>query len=276
MRAFPVGTGRLAYGTAGEAGDPVVLVHGGWDDHRMWDRVVPGLASSLQVLVYDRCDHGESSPRPAGPPVRQDAADLASLLEGTGHYPAHVVGHAYAAAVGLRLAIDRPELVRSLAIHEAPFLALLERDPGSRKERLELQGELDRVRRLALAGASVEALHAYLDRFGSAEEDVAAFRAGTTQRSAANAAAWAREMGDREAVDPPAQELVGLTLPILATSGGRSPLFAARIHERLVGLLPNAQALRLPDGGHLAPQTEPDLYVGVLGSFLLERNVPST
>ena len=83
-------------------------------------------------------------------------------------------------------------------------------------------------------------------------------------------------MGDPEALRPPARELGSLALPVLATSGRRSPAFAARIHDLLVARLPNAQALRLPDAGHDAPQTEPDLYVGVLGTFLLERNVPST
>ncbi len=276
MRVFRTGPHRLAYGTAGDGGDPVVLIHGGWNDHRLWDRVVPGLSASLQVLVYDRCGHGESSARPAGPAVAEDAVELAALLEGTGLYPAHVVAHAYAAAVGLRLAIDRPELVRSLAVHEAPYLALLEEDPSARAEGRRLRGELQRIRELAASGAPSEALEAYLDQFGSAEEDVAAFRAGTAGRSQPNAAAWAREMGDGEAVRPPMEELAGLNLPVLATSGGRSPVFAARILERFAGLLPNAQTLRLPDGGHFVPETEPDLYVGVLGSFLLERNVPST
>jgi pimeloyl-ACP methyl ester carboxylesterase len=276
VRSYGLGDRGLAYGTAGDAGDPVVLVHGGWDDHHLWDRIVPGLSGSLQVLVYDRSGHGESPARTTGSPVVGDAEDLARLLEGTDHYPAHVVAHAYGAAVGFRLAVDRPELVRSLAFHEAPFFALLDDDRASHDEGGRLRAELERIRGLALSGAAAEAADAYLDRFGSAEEDVQALRVGPSPRTTLNATAWAREMGDTASVRPPLEELAVLSLPVLATSGGRSPAFAARINDRLVARLPNAQALRLPDGGHRVPETEPDLYVGILGTFLLERNVPST
>jgi pimeloyl-ACP methyl ester carboxylesterase len=36
------------------SGDPLVLVHGSWTDHKSWQFVVPGLARSFRVLTYDR------------------------------------------------------------------------------------------------------------------------------------------------------------------------------------------------------------------------------
>ena len=43
-----------------DSGDALVLVHGSWGDHHNWDRVVPQLAQSLQVLTYDRRGHSQS------------------------------------------------------------------------------------------------------------------------------------------------------------------------------------------------------------------------
>ena len=39
---------------AGEVGDPLVLVHGSWIDHRNWVGIAPALTRSLRVLTYDR------------------------------------------------------------------------------------------------------------------------------------------------------------------------------------------------------------------------------
>jgi pimeloyl-ACP methyl ester carboxylesterase len=57
--------------------------------------------------------------------VRDDVADLAALLEELPHAPAHVVGNSFGASIVLRLAAARPDLFRSLIVHEPPLLGLL-------------------------------------------------------------------------------------------------------------------------------------------------------
>ena len=37
---------RLYWEIAGEAGDPLVLVHGSWGDHKNWGGVAPALSRS--------------------------------------------------------------------------------------------------------------------------------------------------------------------------------------------------------------------------------------
>ena len=43
---------RLFYELSG-SGDPLVLVHGSWVDHKDWQLVVPSLTKSFRVLTYD-------------------------------------------------------------------------------------------------------------------------------------------------------------------------------------------------------------------------------
>jgi pimeloyl-ACP methyl ester carboxylesterase len=45
------------------SGDPLVLVHGSWVDHKDWQLVVPHLARSFRVLTYDRRGHSLSGDR---------------------------------------------------------------------------------------------------------------------------------------------------------------------------------------------------------------------
>jgi len=44
---------RLFYELS-RSGDPLVLVHGSWVDHKDWQLVVPGLTKSFRVHTYDR------------------------------------------------------------------------------------------------------------------------------------------------------------------------------------------------------------------------------
>jgi 3-oxoadipate enol-lactonase len=49
---------RLYYEIAGE-GDPVLLLHGGLLDRRMWDRQFPFFAQHTQTIRYDMRCSGE-------------------------------------------------------------------------------------------------------------------------------------------------------------------------------------------------------------------------
>src|SRR5205823_10936310 len=111
-------------------GEPLVLVHGSWGDHHNWDLVAPRLAEHFRVLTYDRRGHSESEAPPGQGRVDQDVDDLAALVEWLGLGPAHIVGNSFGAVISLKLASRRPELFRTLAVHEPPAFPLLAEDPG--------------------------------------------------------------------------------------------------------------------------------------------------
>src|SRR5215207_4711771 len=89
---------RLFYELSG-SGDPLVLVHGSWVDHKDWQLVVPSLTKSFRVLTYDRRGHSLSE-RPLGPGSRrEDEENLAALIEALDLAPAHVVAHSFGASI---------------------------------------------------------------------------------------------------------------------------------------------------------------------------------
>ena len=87
------------------AGDPLVIVHGGWTDHTAFDAVVGPLARSFRVIRYDRRGHSRSEYGPGPAPRRRDEDDLAELIEAIGSGPVHLVGTSYGATISLALAI---------------------------------------------------------------------------------------------------------------------------------------------------------------------------
>src|SRR5436190_5329895 len=116
--------------TQGAPRTPVVMVHGSWGDHHNWDLVAPGLAETHTVVTYDRRGHSQSERPPSQGSVHEDVADLAALIETTDIAPAHVIGNSAGAIISVRLAADRPELIRSLVIHEPPLVGVIADDPA--------------------------------------------------------------------------------------------------------------------------------------------------
>lgn len=102
----------------GVAGPTVLLIHGAGANAREFElTLLPRLASSNIVLAADRPGHGYSERVPEAHTLRVQAAQMASVLEQlSSAQPVTVVGHSYGSAVALRLALDRPDLVRSLVL----------------------------------------------------------------------------------------------------------------------------------------------------------------
>jgi pimeloyl-ACP methyl ester carboxylesterase len=123
------------------AGDPLVIVHGGWTDHTAFDAVAEPLARSFRVIRYDRRGHSRSEYGPGPAPRRRDEDDLAELIEAIGSGPAHLVGTSYGATISLALAIRRPELVRTVLAHEPPLLGVLP-DPAVEALLASIQAQL--------------------------------------------------------------------------------------------------------------------------------------
>jgi pimeloyl-ACP methyl ester carboxylesterase len=187
-----------------------------------------------------------------------------------------LVAHSYAGAVAFRLAVDRPEMVRSLSVHEAPYAGLLEDDPATSTEADRVLGLLRELQARVRAGDAEGAARGVTDAFslqpGAWDRLPSAVRATFLH----HADRWCEEFDDPEAVRPDSRELSDLLVPVLLTQGELSPPFVHRVTAKLAGALRNAGVQTLTDAGHVPQVTEPLQYAGLLGVFLLERNVPVT
>ena len=116
---------RAADGTAywldgPEDGPPLVLIHGLGLTSSLWQAHLPALCARYRVLNYDLYGHGQS--RPAERPLNLSvfADQIAGLLEETVMGPAHLVGFSIGGMINRRVAMDHPDLVRSLVILNSP------------------------------------------------------------------------------------------------------------------------------------------------------------
>ncbi|QWF82498.1 alpha/beta fold hydrolase [Amycolatopsis sp. CA-230715] len=104
---------RIAYEESG-SGEPLVLLHGGESGRVQYDTFRPVLGDGIRAIAYDQRDTGDST-NPAEPYRVDDLADdCAALIRGLGYERAHIFGASYGGAIALQVAVNRPEVVRTL------------------------------------------------------------------------------------------------------------------------------------------------------------------
>ncbi|TFC80564.1 alpha/beta hydrolase [Cryobacterium cheniae] len=113
-------SGRLAAYTRDGRSPAVLLLHGVFMDHTLWDQVLK-LRSDVRAVALDMPGHGASDP--AGLTNLDAAMDaVTSTLTAEDALPVVIVGHSWGGMVGLRLAVARPDLVRGLVLSNTPLV----------------------------------------------------------------------------------------------------------------------------------------------------------
>jgi len=95
-------------------GEPLLFIHGLSSSSRSWKKQVPPFSQRYQVVTFDIRGHGRSD-KPIEPySIELFAADTRELLRALGMSSTHVVGFSMGGMVAFQLAVDAPEMVRSL------------------------------------------------------------------------------------------------------------------------------------------------------------------
>jgi 2-hydroxy-6-oxonona-2,4-dienedioate hydrolase len=271
------------YFTEGK-GVPVALVHGGvpgspylaWGA-KMWSGTIGALASSFDVIAFDRPGHGETSARLSDDAytLDHDARHAAALLAAHGNGPYHLVGHGHGGYVAARLAIDHPQLVRTCTIVDSGALA-----PGANRQYLladapqpYLTRESQRWALETYAHHAAPVVDAYLDTAvelaqcaGYLSARAKMVDAGIERRVFAPALARGRLAMYRHFLQS------GLSMPTFVIWGlydRIAPLENGRLLlEALVRKQRRTEMRVINDAGHFVFLEQPEAFVRALASFL--------
>lgn len=115
MDAVEVDGLRIAYRRAG-AGDPLLLMHGGFEDSRLWMDDMARLAEHVDVIAWDAPGCGASDDVPAGWRAADWSRAAASFIDALGLEHPAVAGISFGSVLALLLARDHPASVGGLVL----------------------------------------------------------------------------------------------------------------------------------------------------------------
>ena len=239
-------------------GTPLILMHGLGSSTLDWEMQITDLAARYRVIVPDVRGHGRSDKPHERYSIAGFSADLVALIEHLNLAPAHLVGLSMGGMIGFQLAVDHPQLLRSLCIvNSGPEVKLRSRADYWQWFK---RWSLARVLGLATIGQA-------LGRNLFPKPEQAELRQKMAER-------WAKN--DKRAYLASFDAIVGwgvkerlsrIPCPTLIVSADHDYTPVAQ-KEAYVKLLPHARLVVIDDSRHATPLDQPHRFNQTLLEFL--------
>lgn len=226
-------------------------------------RALPGLC----ITAPDLPAHGRSADWDGVSDLHSDATRIAKdHLERSG--PAHLMGHSFGAVVALRLAIESPELVRSLILFE-PVLFAAARSAGSPEFAAHIARTAP-VEKATMAGDKHKAARIFHGIWGVGErfEDMAEARQAYIADRIHLIKAQNGTLVDDAAGLLGFTRLESVAAPALLIEGARSPGVIDAINTELVRRLRHVRRAKVEGAGHMLPISHPVECARLVDAFL--------
>lgn len=240
---------------AGE-GSPVVLVHAGICDSRMWEpqwRTFPG---SHRTVRYDMRGFGRS---PLSPGSFSHGRDLVELLDDLGLERVALVGNSVGGRTVLEVAVAQPARVERLVLVD-PGLPGVAWSDETKASWAEEEAAFERGDLEAAADASVRMwVHRteVVERVG--EMQVQAYQHDLAVGDAAEEGLLVPDVAERAAE---------VSVPTLVLTGDEDRPEMLTLADHLAETIPDARRASIPDAGHLPSLETPDEFDRLVLDFL--------
>jgi pimeloyl-ACP methyl ester carboxylesterase len=118
----PVNGLQMYYEIHGEGGIPLVLIHGGGSTiESTFSHLLPLLGRHRRIIAVELQAHGRTNDREGPESFRQDADDVAALLDWLGVAKADILGFSNGGSTTLKIAIRHPALVNRIVAISGAF-----------------------------------------------------------------------------------------------------------------------------------------------------------
>jgi len=233
-----------------------------------WRGMAAALKDDLSILAFDLPSHGKSGVWDRTGNVHDVATDMARglIIERM-----DLIGHSFGATVALRIAVESPELVRSLTLIEPVyFAAAMEDDPGMLAEYKRDSAALDAA---FASGDEREAARVFNRDWGDGTpwDTLPERMREHMTRLVHYVPASAAFLHHDSAGLLNEGRMAGASMPAVLIEGDQSPPMSAKVAVSLEKRLPDVTRVVVEGAGHMLPVTHPDA-VAVPVRALLARS----
>ena len=256
--------GAVIRGESAGFGLPVVFLHAGVCDRRMWQGQMQALATEgYHVVAYDRRGFGETES--ADVPFNH-VVDLEAVLDRLGLNAAVLVGNSLGGGIAVDFALEHPQRVVGLVLVGSAVTGFEATEPT--EDILALEDTLEyALSRGNIEGANRIEAHMWLDgplaeagRVDGPVRDLFLEMNGARRRQP--------ELTQQEMPDAAIDHLHSITAPALLVVGALDYPDVLEAHELLAEELEDSFAVMLDDTAHLPSLERPEEFDPLLLEFL--------
>jgi pimeloyl-ACP methyl ester carboxylesterase len=277
-----VGGVELYYEETG-SGPATVLVHGIPTDYRAWEAQASPFSVGRRVFVLSRryAWPNDRTGDVSDSTVQNNADDLSSFIEKVVGGPATLIGHSYGGFICAFMAVQRPDLVKTLVLVEPAISTLLVADQSSSAQLLGLLlkspsvalsgrrfqgGSLGPSLRALRSGDAARAVELNVDGVQDERGSFTRMPEGARKMMMDNA----RTISELGTVFPrfAATDARKISCPTLVVNGEETALWLRKIGELMAKAVPDARLEKVKRARHFPHMENPEEFNARVLGFL--------
>ncbi len=255
------------FGKSQEAGvDTIVFSHGYLFSHEMFLSQVDYLMSNYRVIVYDQRGHGQSDVPNDGYSIEELTSDALAVINELADGAVHFVGMSIGGLIGLRLALQAPDKLKSLTVINASAEAT---EPKTIRQ-FDSAFSLARFFGIGPVLNKVLALQ-FSNNFLNDPQRKRAANFWQKQIASTKRKSLLKFGKANLSKTPILDGLTGNNIPTLIIAGELDQVNPVECSERLDDVLGNSDLFVIPRAGHAAPIEAPNPVNLALENFLSKQ-----
>jgi pimeloyl-ACP methyl ester carboxylesterase len=250
-------------------GPSVVFLHGAFSDHRIWETQREAVAKGYRFIALDLRYFGTAPWSDDGTHFRQatHVADVAAFIRELKVGPVHLVGRSYGATTSLAIAIQHPELVRSLFLNE-PGLVSAVTNPADQKIAAEDRKCMATVGASAKAGNTAEATKLFFECVNGQPGEFDALPPDSRAMHLDNARTVPLQLNPASPIRMTCVQLGEIKVPVGITKGELTRPYYQVTVGAVHRCVPGSRLITVKGARHGAPAQQPAAFNEALLAFL--------
>lgn len=253
MATIEVNQVELHYHEVGTGKETLVFSHGYLMNHTMFEQQIAVFKDHFRCIAFDHRGHSQSEVTQSGYDLDNLVTDAIGLIEGLNLGPVHFVGMSTGGFVGMRIALRRPDLLRSLVLMDTSAEA---ESPKTLKKYHLLLWVLRYIGYFPVIGQVVPLLfHRSFLKNKTHRATVKQWRNIITSQNRPAMVAFGKGIFARTNI---LEQLSTVTIPTAVIIGEHDKATRPIHSERMAATIPNALYTVIPDAGHGAAIEKPE------------------
>lgn len=248
---------KVYYEMAGE-GKPLILIHGGNMDSRMWDDQFQVFTEHYWIIRYDVPGFGKSE----GPTsAYTNSAALRGLMAYLGIEKAWIIGLSLGGRIALDFAVEYPKMVDGLILASSGLSGFEWSSDAIARSRAIMQVAKEQ-------GAEQAAEKWLQDPYMAPAMENPAISGRIRQMVMDNAHIWLDENHEQMIAPPAIGRIKGITAPVLIIVGARDVEDIQLIADIVESAIPGTNKVVMENTGHIANMENPEGFNHLVLDFI--------